>query len=90
MELSTLNGRYTIAEAEKLLKNLLKVETDFHLLKINTVHYSELQILNSESELTELKNYIKETIETTKRSGLKEIVLHTKLVIEYCPGYLTA
>ncbi len=85
MEITLLNGRYTMSEAEELLKNLVKVKSDFHLAKIDTVNHTEEQIKHSETRIKQLETDLREALERIKNGGKEYIALHSKLIVEYCP-----
>ena len=87
MESTLLNGRYTVAEAEKLLTQLFKVKTDFHLAKIDTLSVAEEDIKHSEKRIKELQEELRKILNLVKSGDFQHIALNASIVLEYCPDY---
>ena len=87
MELNLLSGRYTATEAEKLLKSLLKVKTDFHLAKIDALEQNEEDIKHSERRIKELEEHQRKIVALIKNGNFKHVALNAKLSIEFFPDY---
>ena len=87
MNFTLLNGRYTAGETEQLLKQLVKVKTDFHLHKIDTVHHSEEDIKHSEKRIKELEEELRRALALVRTGSYKHFTLNAKVVIEFVPDY---
>mgnify|MGYP000978804065 CR=1 FL=1 len=85
MEFTLVSGRFSSTESEQLLTNLVKVKTDFHIAKIDTVHHSEEDIKHSEKRIKELEDHLRKALETIRQ--YKHTAIHAKLSIEFVPDY---
>jgi cob(I)alamin adenosyltransferase len=90
MESILLNGRYTAAEAEKLMTELFKVKTDFHMAKINTLDLMEEDIAHSEKRILELERELRKIKDLISKGDYKHIALRASIKLEYCPDYHNA
>lgn len=87
MEFILVNGRYSALETEQLLIQLVKVKTDFHLNKIDTIHHSEEDIKHSEKRIKELEDSLRRIKEVIRSGDYSNVALTAKMVIEFCPDY---
>ena len=87
MEFTLVNGRFTAKEAKTLLTNLVKVKTDFHLSKIDTVNHSEEDIKHSEKRIKELEDELRRVLGIIQSGNYQYAGLHAKLVVEVVPDY---
>lgn len=88
MEFNLVSGRFTAKESEELLTKLVKVKTDFHIAKIDTVNHSEEDIKHCEKRIRELEDHLRKTIAIIK--NYKSVALHATLSIEFVPDYHNA
>jgi len=90
MESTLLNGRYTAAEAERLMTELFRVKTDFHMAKINTLNMMEEDIAHSEKRIYELEEELRKITDLIRKRDYKHIAIRASIVLEYCPDYHNA
>lgn len=88
MEFTLISGRFTAQESESLLTSLVKVKTDFHIAKIDTVNHSEEDMKHSEKRIKELEEHLRKALNTIK--GYDHVALHATLSIQFVPDYKTA
>ena len=65
-QLTLINGRYSKAEAERLVNDLIKTKTTFHQARIKTVHESEEEIKHSEKRIKELEKSLRHALAEIK------------------------
>jgi hypothetical protein len=87
MEFTLVNGRFTALETEQLLSQLVKVKTDFHLSKIDTINHSEEDIMHSEKRIKELEDSLRKIKDAIRGGGYSNVALRARMVIEFCPDY---
>ncbi len=85
MEFTLVSGRFTAQESEALLAKLVKVKTDFHISKIDTVNQSEEDNKHSERRMKELEEHMRKAIALIREYD--HAALHATLSIEYMPDY---
>lgn len=85
MDSTLLSGRYTSADAEKLLTNLFNVKKNFHSAKIGTVAFTEEDIKHSEKRIIELDAELKRILAIVKNGNYSQVNLNAKIVFDCCP-----
>lgn len=88
MESTLINGKFTAKEAKKLLANLVKVKTDFHLSKIDAVDQTKEDIKRSENRIEELESELQRMLTIIQSGNYNHAVLHARLIVEVVPDYL--
>jgi Icc-related predicted phosphoesterase len=85
MDFTLVSGRFTAQESEALLAKLVKVKTDFHLSKIDTVNQSEEDIKHSEKRIKELEEHMRKAVDLIRNHD--HVALRATLSIQYMPDY---
>lgn len=85
-----INGNYSVEEAEKLINSLFKVKTDFHRGRMNSADADPRDVRDSSKRLLELEDDLENILVNLKKSNYKRIVMHARLVLEFCPAYENA
>lgn len=85
MDFNLVSGRFTTDEADLLLTKLVRVKTDFHLERIDTVNDSEEDMKRSEKRIKDLEEELRKSLAIIK--NYKHIALQAKVTIEFVPDY---
>jgi acetoin utilization deacetylase AcuC-like enzyme len=87
MEFTLINGRFSTSQTELLLKQLVKVKTDFHMENIDNITHSEEQIKHSERRIKELEESLRTTLALLQEGGYKAAAVRATVHIELVPDY---
>jgi len=85
-----INGNYSVEDAEQLLQSLFRVKTEFHQARIESLLSDAQDISDSEKRLIELQSDLEKVLQGLRKAECERVVMHARLVLEFCPAYENA
>lgn len=82
MQLNLVDGAYTPQQAEELIRQLVKVKTDFHLHNIDSAAQSEEDIKHSERRIKALEQDLRDALAEIRSIGDSSLIsMHASIAI---------